>query len=40
MLQTGTIVIFDDYWLFRGDKNRGEQKALLEFQKKMAKYAI
>ena len=32
LLQTGTIVIFDDYWLFRGDKNRGVQKALSEFQ--------
>lgn len=34
MLQTGTIVIFDDYWIFRGDENRGEQKALSEFQQK------
>jgi O-methyltransferase len=33
-LQTGTIVIFDDYWLFRGDQAEGGQKALSEFQEK------
>ena len=32
MLQTGTVIIFDDYWIYRGDKNRGGQKALTEFQ--------
>lgn len=34
MLQTGTIVVFDDYWIYRGDRNRGEQKALYDFQEK------
>lgn len=34
MLQTGTVVIFDDYYIYQGDQNKGEQKALMEFQKK------
>ena len=30
-LQTGTIVALDDFYLFKGDPDRGEQRALREF---------
>ncbi|EKE14098.1 MAG: methyltransferase [uncultured bacterium] len=30
-VQNGTILIFDDFFCFRGDPNRGEQKALREW---------
>jgi len=31
LLQTGTIIIFDDYFHFNGDRNKGEAKAFREF---------
>ena len=34
ILQTGTIIAFDDYYCFNGDPERGEQRALREFQKR------
>jgi len=30
-LQNGTIILFDDWFNFKGDKNQGEQKAFYEF---------
>ena len=33
-LQKGTIIIFDDWYAFKGDKNHGEQKAFNEFLNK------
>jgi len=33
-IQDGTILIFDDWFSFRGDPNRGEQKAFKEWLKK------
>jgi O-methyltransferase len=31
LLQTGTVVAFDDFYCFNGDPDRGEQRALKEF---------
>lgn len=31
ILQEGTILLFDDWFNFKGDKNKGEQKAFYEF---------
>jgi len=33
-VQDGTIILFDDWFCFRGDPNRGEQKAFREWLKK------
>ncbi|MCG2718374.1 MAG: methyltransferase, partial [Nanoarchaeota archaeon] len=33
-IQDGTIIIFDDWFSFRGNPNRGEQKAFKEWLKK------
>lgn len=33
LIQSGTIIIFDDWYCFRGDENRGEQKAVKEWLK-------
>jgi len=30
-LQTGTVIAIDDFYLFKGDPDRGEQRALREF---------
>lgn len=30
-LQTGTVVVFDDFYCFNGDPDRGEQRALREY---------
>ncbi len=33
-LQTGTILIFDDWFAYRGDPRRGEQRAIREWLKR------
>lgn len=33
-IQDGTIIVFDDWFCFKGDKNKGEQKAFNEWLKK------
>ena len=33
-IQNGTILIFDDYFCFKGDPNKGEQRAFKEWLKK------
>ena len=33
-IQDGTVIIFDDWFSFRGDPNRGEQKAFAEWREK------
>jgi O-methyltransferase len=34
LLVDGSIVIFDDWWLFKGRSDRGEQRAFAEWQEK------
>jgi hypothetical protein len=31
VLQEGTLLIFDDWFNFKGNKNKGEQKAFYEY---------
>ena len=34
LLQKGTIIVFDDWYCFYGDPNKGEQKAFREFKER------
>jgi len=34
LLQEGSVIYFDDYFMFKGNPNKGEQKAFLEFKEK------
>ena len=36
LIQEGTIIIFDDWFAFRGSPYKGEQKAFSEFEKRMS----
>lgn len=38
ILQEGTILLFDDWFNFKGNKNKGEQRAFYEFFKKEKKW--
>lgn len=33
-LQPGTVLVFDDWWCFRGDPDRGERRAFREFRER------
>ena len=40
LVQTGTIILFDDYYCFRGDPEKGEALALSEFLKNNPEISI
>jgi len=36
LIQTGTVILFDDYNCFNADRNRGQRKAFVDFRSKTA----
>lgn len=39
-LQQGTILVFDDWYHFKGDKNKGEQRAFSEWRQKHPEFVV
>ncbi len=40
LLQNGTLLAFDDWYCFRGDENKGQQKAVREWLKRNPKFKL